>query len=146
MFAFFSGLPMVYRILGILAIVLALFSFGYYKGYSNEKQKFDAYKAEIVAIAKEQESKVKRINKEASKINKDVSNAYSNDVAAIRAYYQRLRGNASSGTVPTVSSAPKGTHGVPKDGLLSDCAETTLQLMYLQEWIVKQDENYNKSE
>ena len=145
MFSFFTGLPMVYRVLAVVAVVLTLFSFGYYKGYSHEKAKFDAYKAEIVAVAKEQEAKVKQINKQASKINKEVSNAYSNDVAAIRDYYQRLRLNSGSGAVSPLPKGPSGTNGTPEDGLLSDCAETTLQLMYLQEWVLKQEANYNEN-
>lgn len=126
------------------ALIVGLFSFGYYKGYSHEKAKFDAYKTEVITVAKAQEAKVTQINKGASRINKDSANAYNSNVAAVREYYKRVRDHTiGSGSLSSIPETSEGADGKTKDELLGNCAETTLQLIYLQEWILKQEENYN---
>lgn len=143
---FFLNMPVLYRGLAVFLVAVGLFSFGYYKGHSNMKEKFDAYKAEVEAAALAQEASVKRIEKQSTNINKDVSNAYNRDLAAVRSHYQRLLNNQGSSSVSKVSSGSSGADAGTKDQLLGDCAETTLQLIHLQDWVSKQTINFNQGE
>lgn len=143
---FFLNLPMVYRGAAIFLIVIGLFSFGYYKGHSNMKEKFDAYKVEVEAAAKAQEVVVKNIEKQADGISKGISNAYNRDVAGVRSYYDRVRQQSGSGQVSSVPKPSSGANEGTKDSVLGDCAETTLQLIYLQDWVSKQQINFNQGE
>ena len=138
-------MPMVYRIGAIFLIVVGLFSFGYYKGHSHEKAKFDAYKVEVEAATAAQEAKVKQIEKQATNINKDVTNAYNRDLAAVRSYYQRLLNNQGGGKLPKVPSGSSRTHAGTPDELPSRCSETTVQLIYLQQWVKDQEQNFNEN-
>ena len=145
-------MPMIYRIGAIFLIIVGLFSFGYYKGHSNEKAKFDAYKAEVAAAVATQEAKVKQIEKEATSINKDITNAYDRNLAAVRSHYQRLLDNQGSSKLPKVSSGSSRTHAGTSDelpvkgDLPGRCSETTLQLIYLQKWVKDQESNFNNEE
>lgn len=143
---YFMNLPILYRVLAIAALVLGLVGFGYYKGYSHEKEKFDTYKAEVEAAAMTQEAKVKTLEKQATNINKDVSNAYNRDLAAVRAYYQRLLNHQGSGELSKVPSGSSGAYAGTEDQLPSQCSETTLQLIYLQQWVREQEQLFNQGE
>lgn len=142
------GIPVIYKVAAALLSLLLLFSYGYYQGYSGQREKFMAYKADVTALAKAQELKAKEIVEESLKINKEAEDAYKRDLIALRAEYDRLRlGAASPSPVPPVPQSPEGTNGDPKDrlpSLPSDCAETTLQLTYLQEWIREQAKQFNR--
>lgn len=146
---FFMSLPMVYRVLAIFLVAVGIFSFGYYKGHSNEKAKFDAYKVEVDAAANAQEAKVKQIEKQSTNINKDVTDAYNRNLAAVRSHYQRLLDNQGSGELSKVPSGPSGAYAgtsneLPVKGdLPGRCSETTLQLIYLQKWVKDQESNFN---
>ena len=52
----------VVKVVAIFAVVIALLATGYYKGYSHEKAKFDAFKEEVAAKAAEQTIKTTSIN------------------------------------------------------------------------------------
>lgn len=141
---FFLSMPMVYRLAAIAAIVLALFGFGYYKGHSNMKEKFDAYKAEVTAIGKAQEVKAKSIEKQADGISKGISNAYNRDVAAVRSYYDRVRQQSGGCQMSAVPNSSSGVNERAADELFGQCAEATLQLIYLQQWVREQEQNFNQ--
>lgn len=46
MFPFLAAIPLPWKILGALAIVVSIYGTGYYGGYSSEHKKFEAYKVE----------------------------------------------------------------------------------------------------
>lgn len=145
MFGFLIGMPMLYRVLAIVAVVIGLFGFGYYKGHSSEKEKFDAYKAEVAAAVAVQEAKVKQIEKQATNINKDITDAYDRNLAAVKSYYQRLLDNKDSGKLSKVPPSPTRTHAGPPHELPARCSETTLQLIYLQHWVRDQEQLFNEN-
>lgn len=126
----------------ILATVVAIFAAGYYKGYKNTQVKFDAYKAEVAAVAAQQEAKTKVINQNNTKVAKETSNAYKDNLAAVRDYYNRMH-NDGSKFVSRLPDASSGTDAAPSyDVLAGQCAETTLQVITLQKFINETAANY----
>lgn len=126
----------------ILATVVSIFATGYYKGYRNTQDKFDTYKAEVAATAAKQEAKTKVINQSNTKVAKETSNAYKDNLAAVRDYYNRMH-NDGSKFMPGVSNASEGTNAAPSyDVFIGQCAETTLQVVTLQKFINETASNY----
>ena len=126
----------------ILATIVAIFATGYYKGHRNTQDKFDAYKAEVAAVAAQQEAKTKVINQNNTKVAKETSNAYKDNLAAVRDYYNRMH-NDGSKFVSRLPDASTGTNAASSyDVLTRQCAETTLQVVTLQVFIKSTAANY----
>lgn len=125
---------------GIALAVLAVFGFGYYKGYANQKEKFDTYKAEVKAVAAAQEEKTQQIEIKNQKLIKETKDAYNTQLANLRTYYG-MRYNKGGGTMPQVPYTPGGVDDYSPDNipptpiLAGQCAETTLTLIALQSFI-----------
>lgn len=127
-----------YLIIGGMAAILASFTFGLWKGYEYEHAKFTAFKAKTEQVAKEQQAKVDSIVKQNKLVNEGITNEYEAKMAAIRNYYaQWVRdNNASGGKLPTIPGAPEGVDAATANAVFAQqCAETTLQVTSLQEWI-----------
>ena len=130
------------KIVLIVATVAAIFAIGYYKGYRNTQDKFDEYKVEVAKVAAEQTVKTTSINSKNTQTAKQVSNEYKGNLANVRDYYNRMHLNGSS-SLPGVSNASTGTNGTPSyDVLAGECAETTLQIVTLQDYIKSIKANY----
>jgi len=112
------------RILGVIALVVALFGAGYYKGY----QKLAEYKTEQNIIS-EQAAKRQDI------ITKGIQNEYKANIARLRNTYGGVYNSAS-----TATNSSKGVNGASPN-LLLDCAITTQQLVSLQDWLNSQIAN-----
>jgi len=125
----------LYKIIGIIGLVAVLFGFGYYRGYSAEKQRFDAFKAELVASAKAQEKINQQIEQKNKLIADNSKREYEAKIVALRLYYDRLRHPDTN----KLSSAAIAAHRVDEKAtdpvFIGQCAETTLQLISLQDWV-----------
>lgn len=112
----------------------------YYKGRLDERKLFNAYKAEVKAAAMAQEEKTRQIEAKNKKLFEDTKNAYNHQLANLRAYYS-LRNNKGGSTLPLISNPTAGIDGYSPDNLpapailASQCAETTLNLLVLQNWV-----------
>lgn len=126
----------LYKILGIIALVIALFGFGYYRGYSAEKQRFDAFKAELEASAKAQEKINQQIEQKNKLIATNIKSEYETKIIALRNYYANGLRHTDSSKLP---SLPDSTYRVDEKTtdpiFIGQCAETTQQLVSLQDWI-----------
>ena len=109
-------------------------------GYGKyESAKYDAYKAEIVAAAKAQEAHNEAVQQQHDLVNKGIKNEYEAKLAAIRNYYSSGVHNPSSGSMSGISAAPRGTDAETAYPILAgQCAETTQQLVSIQDWINQQ--------
>ena len=112
------------RILGAIALVLAIFGAGYYKGY----QKLAEYKTEQQIINEQ-------IVKRQDIITEGIKNEYKANVDRLRITY----GGMYNGKTTSTNTA-KGTNGTSSN-LLLDCAITTQQLVSLQDWMTQQIEH-----
>ena len=130
----------VARIIGGILVVLAIFGFGYYRGYSAVTLQFSQYKAEVHAAAESQAKESAKIDEINAKRIKEAQDAYSNQLAALRAYYS-MRYGKSGGSVPQVSDPTSLAFGYSPDNLpptsilAGQCAETTLNLIALQNFV-----------
>lgn len=133
--------------LALAFAVLLIFTFGYYKGYSNQKEKFDAFKLQVEVNAKIQKDKNELLVKKQTKITDNVTKEYADAVKKLNAYYaaNRMHNNPSSSRVSEISTSTSSVNGKTESNLSSstgnstlDCASDVLQLLYLQEWIKNQ--------
>ena len=134
-------IPNPYIILAGVLIVIASFSTGYYKGYSAEHEKFVAFQEQVKAIAKTQEAKNESIVKQNALVTDGIKNEYETKLSALRSYYsKRVQLNsAGSGNVSSLPSSSAGASGSTSDPeFVGRCAETTAQLVSLQDWVKKQ--------
>jgi len=131
-----------YGAMALLAIV-TVFSI-YYKGRLDEREIFNRYKAEVKAAAMTQEEQAKRIDAKNQKLLEETKNAYNTKLTALRAYYSMRITNQSSSGLPKVPGTAAGVDGStayelpalpPVETLAAQCAETTLTLTTLQDWV-----------
>jgi len=124
------------RIIGVIALIGALFGFGYYKGYSGEKERFDVFKANLEAQVKAQEAVNESIKKQQDIIGKSTKAEYEAKLSAIKSYYGGVRQQSSTTGLSTLPNATIGIDGKTTNLELT-CAYTTQQLVSLQDWIVE---------
>jgi hypothetical protein len=124
------------RIIGVIVLIGALFGFGYYKGYSGEKQRFDTFKADLQAQVKAQESINEATKKQQDIIGKSIRSDYENKLSALKSYYGGVRQQSSSNSLSTLSSSSSSINEETTNLELA-CANTTQQLVSLQEWVVE---------
>ena len=128
---------------GVLLVLAVVFSI-YYKGRLDEREIFNRYKAEVKAAAMAQEEQARRVEAKNQKLLEETKYAYNTKLTALRAYYSmRVAGQGGSG----LSKVPGTTTGVdgsatyelpplpPVETLAAQCAETTLTLTTLQDWV-----------
>ena len=124
-----------------LAIIGVVFLIGLGIGWKYEHNKFVQYQKQIAVEAAKQEAKVESIKKQQDLVTKGIQNEYDAKLAAIRNYYKSTSvwNNPSSGKVSGLSPAPSATDVIASyNALALACAETTQQLISLQEWINEQ--------
>ena len=120
-----------------IGAALALCAVMYFLGWNHEHKKFVAYQAEVAAVGKAQEVINQAKVKEHETISTAIANQYEARLSAVHSYYnERVQPNPSSSSVSPVSK-PTNCANVPAPdaGLVRRCAETTLQLTELQNWV-----------
>jgi hypothetical protein len=128
-----------------IAIAVAVILAAYWKGYSDEHERFLKFQAEVAAIGKAQELANQNAIQLAEVITEGVKDEYETRIAAIRSQYAgRVRNaNTCGGNVPTVSKPATSVAGTANDpAIIGLCAEETAKLVALQKWIVKQQEHH----
>jgi hypothetical protein len=118
-------------------LCLALFGSGYWMGYS----RYVAYKKQVESIAQIQEAKIESIQKQHELVTKGIANEYEAKLSALRNYYKSTSvwNNSSSSKVSGISTAPTIADVATSYNLLAgQCAETTQQVVSLQDWIRQQ--------
>ena len=113
--------------LGVLVVGNIVF-FGMFK---HEYDAFAEYRAKEQLVVQATTTAQKQVTKESS-------NVYKASLAAVNNYYSS--GLRYDGT-GTFSEATRGINGVPTYPVfVKQCAQTTLQLTSLQNWIINQEE------
>ena len=120
-----------------LVAILALCAAMYFMGYSHEHKKFVKYQAEIAALGKAQETINAAKVKEHETISTSIANQYEARLSAVHSYYaDRVQFNTSSGSVSTVPKPTVCPNAASTDTVSArQCAETTLMLTELQNWV-----------
>ena len=118
-------------IAGVCAIV---FGSGYWMGYS----RYIEYKKSVEIIAKTQEAKVESIQKQHELVTKGIANEYEAKLALLRNYYANGVRQPNTSKLSNFSNATPSIDDFTSNGLLVKCAETTQQLVSLQQWLNEQ--------
>lgn len=120
-----------------LVAILALCAAMYFMGYSHEHKKFVKYQAEIAALGKAQETINAAKVKEHETISTSIANQYEARLSAVHSYYaDRVQLNTSSSNLPTVPKPTNCPNAAPTNTeFIRQCAETTLMLTELQNWV-----------
>lgn len=106
--------------------------------------KFDSFKQQVEILGKQQERKTADVIAASNLAVSETRKSYETSLARLRADYQRVRNQyaqrgASTSPVPAQDISARGIDAVPADvvpdpaRLASECAETTLNLIWLQE-------------
>lgn len=145
------GLPSwVWRWIGIGLVLVAAAAFGWVKRGEHDQPKYDAlqlaystFKADVEAKGFAQEQHTKTVVAAQQQKTKEVQDDYAKKLAGLRSYYaRRLRdatAHSGSGQVPPVPIASVPVDATPAYiELAGACAETTQQLVSLQEWVRQQ--------
>ena len=140
----FMALSMFNRVIVVLLAVAVVVG-GWFL-YYRERNNFAEYRTAVIAAAKAQQDKTDLITTQQKQVTKKAEANYAKDVANIRFVYDGLRksngGSTVSGIPDTTADAAQATAyyvSVAPD-LATRCAETTQQVISLQDWIKDQGE------
>lgn len=123
------------------AILAGVFLVGSSFGWYFPHRALVEYKASVEIAAKEQEAKIESIKKQQELTTKGIQDEYDAKINALRNYYKSTSvwNNNGSSTMSGLSTTPKSADVITAYNLLArQCAETTQQLVSLQEWINQQ--------
>ena len=125
------------RNIAVLIILTLTFAYGYHRGAVKATAELEAFKAQTAAQGEIQRAKNAQIKAQQDQTAKEIGDAYARNIDALRAYYGRLLNRARSGGMPAPAEAPRSIDEVPSDALplAAECAETTQQLIDLQDWV-----------
>ena len=115
-------------------LLLVSFSTGWYI----RNLDYQALKSQVKTLAEKQEAHVESIQKQHELVTKGIEKEYEAKLAAVRNYYRATSvwNNPSSSKVSGISTAPTVADVATAYNLLAgQCAETTQQVVSLQDWI-----------
>ena len=129
--------PLPSTLLIKIGAALALCAVMYFMGWNHEHKRLVAYQAEVAAVGKAQEVINQAKAKEHETISTSIANQYEARLSAVHSYYaDRVQSNPSSGNLSTVSKPTSCPNATTADTVSArKCAETTLQLTELQNWV-----------
>ena len=126
---------------GYALVSVALFAAGAFVGWLHEHEKLIKYQASAQALAEEQERHNAEIIKKHNETKQQIHDDYKKRLSDLRSYYNdRMREQDSSRVSPSCAT-PSRINGSPSNPeplattTVEKCAETTLQLQELQDWI-----------
>lgn len=124
-------------LLNVVLIAFVAFMVGFGSGWEYEHKKLVAFEANVKAVGEAQERHTEEVIQKQKQIAQEAKNDYQNRIAAIRARYgYGLRPNTGSGQLSAPTITTGGANGFPAYGVLVEqCAETTQQLISLQDFI-----------
>ena len=119
-----------------LAVLFAGFSGGFYV----EHLRFADFQDGVKIVAEKQIAENKAKEKEQELINRGVTDAYNANLSNIHNFYHGMLNDTSSGAMSTNGTATITINGETHNLLLvaEQCADTTTQLISLQDWINQQ--------
>lgn len=147
-----SFLTTYWKQIAVVATLLLSFGYGYYKGYSNQKEEFDLFKMQVQLNADLQKEKNALLVKKQKEVSENITKEYADAIKKLNAYYAshpNIKWVQNSNTTvsqlsessTTTSQADGKTESNipnPTRDIALDCASDVLQLLYLQEWVKQQ--------
>ena len=138
-------LPFWWRWAAIGVIGGLLWVHGYTHGREAGLERLYAFQGQVQALGEQAAIKAEKQVVKQKEITEKVSNDYQSKLAAVRKYYAnklRVKPSPPSGQVSAVPNPSVSPDATPSDDQLAGaCAETTQQLISLQNWIKQQVTN-----
>ena len=124
---------------GQIYIYLALVLGGFGAGFYVEHLRFADFKNQVKIVAEKQQAETDAKIKEQEIINENIKQTYEARLTSIHTFYTGML-NSRSGVVSSDPNATITINGETHNVLLvaEQCAQTTEQLMTLQDWVNQQ--------
>ena len=124
---------------GQIYIYLAILLGGFSSGFYVEHLRFVDFEDKVKIVAEKQQAKTDAKIKEQEIINENIKQTYEARLTSIHTFYTGML-NSRSGVVSSDPNATITINGETHNVLLvaEQCAQTTEQLMTLQEWVNQQ--------
>jgi len=124
---------------GQIYIYLALVLGGFGAGFYVEHLRFADFRDQVKIVAEKQQAETDAKIKEQEIINENIKQTYEARLTSIHTFYTGML-NSRSGVVSSDANATITVNGETHNVLLvaEQCAQTTEQLMTLQEWVNQQ--------
>jgi hypothetical protein len=121
-----------------LGIAAGLLFIAFASGWGLRNRDFNDYKQEVSNAAKAQEAHVESIKKQQEITTKGIEKEYEARLNLLRNYYANGVRQSNSSAVSNIPNATNGLDAFSANKLLTQCAESTQQLVSLQQWINEQ--------
>jgi hypothetical protein len=119
-----------------LGIAAALLLGAFASGWSLRNRDFNDYKREVANAVAAQEAHVESVKKQQEITTTAIQKEYDAKLTLLRNYYANGVRQPNTSKLPTLSNTANGLDAITAYNLLAgQCAETTQQLVSLQEWI-----------
>jgi len=150
------ALPWWAKWAALAALLAATNGWTWYQTHQAGAARLDAYRAEVALAGKLQQARVATQVAQQQRITEGVVDGWDKTVKDLRAQFEAQHARPRGGVGPGLDGrlreqpgaggsglrplpAPAGAaDGAPADDRLADCAETTLMLVRLQEWVQQQ--------
>ncbi len=119
--------------------------FCWYQKGKIDQSAMDQYRAQVSLAQAQFEKKYIELKDKQLQITQNSEKKHEANISSVRSYYSKLlqqRSTSSGGEVPSIPSSPGSIDEIPTDALplAGQCAETTQQLIDLQDWVSNQEE------
>jgi hypothetical protein len=119
-----------------LAIIAAVLLGAFGSGWALRNRDFNDYKREVANAVAAQEAHVESVKKQQELTTTAIQKEYDAKLTLLRNYYANGVRQPSTSKLPNFSNTTNGLDAITAYNLLAgQCAETTQQLVSLQEWI-----------
>jgi len=131
---------MLYGTYAKAILLIALVCGVFFAGWHTRDRDFTIYKDQVRIEAEKAQAHTESIKKQQEITTKGIQDEYDAKLALIRQYYANgVRNNNGGNSVSSISTTSKLSDAITAyNELASNCAQTTLQLVTLQQWINKQ--------
>jgi len=121
-------------------LLIALVCGVFFAGWHTRDRDFTIYKNQVRIEAEKSQAHTESIQKQQEITTKGIQDEYDAKLALIRQYYANgVRNNNGGNSVSGISSTSKLSDAIASyNELASNCAQTTIQLVTIQQWINEQ--------
>lgn len=132
------ALMLASRWLWLAVLCVGLFGSGWFAGYIHERKVFMEYKSKVEAVAHAAEVKAKETEARHEADKREIEQDYKDRLASVqRRYADSLRQSRANNLPKSTDSTRRLDEATAHSDayLVEQCAETTLQLIELQNWV-----------
>jgi hypothetical protein len=126
------------RMVWVAIAIAAAGAGGWWIGYSHEHELFVAFKAQVTAAGEAAQKAAKETEQRHEEAKNEIEQEYKDRIASVQRRYADSLRRSNSRAVPATSDPTRRLNAAAANSdpyLVEQCAETTTQLIELQNWI-----------